>query len=89
MHYLFFEMTVDWQLPTLFVNFRPLMLDKGDLPHAITAWNYLNVLGAWELSSDKNEYSEQCQFLVKHVKSCLTWVNCILQSRPPPSCLWI
>ena len=31
------------------------MLDRGDLPHAFIAWNYLNVLGAWELSCDKNE----------------------------------
>ena len=40
------------------------MLDKGDLPRAINDWNYLNVLGAWRLSSDENESSEQCQFLV-------------------------
>ena len=45
-------------------------------------WNYLNLLGAWELSNDKNEWSEQCQFLVKRVKCCLTWVNCVLQSLP-------
>ena len=49
-----------------------LMIDKSDLPRAITAWNYLNVLRAWELSSDKNESREQCQFLAKRVKSCLT-----------------
>ena len=54
------------------------MLDKGDLSRAINAWNYLNVLGAWELSSDKSESSEQCQFLVKCVKSSLTWVTCVL-----------
>ena len=48
------------------------------IPRAINAWNYLNVLGARELR-DKNESSEQCQFLVKHVESCLTWVNRVLQ----------
>ena len=65
------------------------MLDKSNLPHAITSWNYLNVLGAWELSSDKNESSEQRQFLVKRLKSCLTWVNCILRALPLHPCLWI
>ena len=66
------------------------MLDKGDQPtRGITAWNYLNVLGAWELSSDKNESNEQCQVLVKRVKSCLTWVNCILRFLSLHPCLWI
>ena len=45
-------------------------------------WNYLNLLGAWKLSSDKNERSEQCQFLVRRVKCCLTWINCVLRSLP-------
>ena len=65
MHYLFFETTVDWQLP---INLCLLisglwMLDKGALPRAITAENYLNVLGAMELSIGKNESIKQCQFL--------------------------
>ena len=65
------------------------MLDKSNPPRAITARNFLNMLGAWELSSDKNESSEQCQFLVKRVKYCLTWVNCVLPSHPLHPCLWI
>ena len=50
MHYLFFETTVEWQVPT-FVRKFPLfwLLDKGYLPRGITAWNYLNVLEAADL----------------------------------------
>ena len=65
------------------------MLDTSDLPRGITARNYLNVLGAWELSSDKNESREQCQFLVKRGKCCLTWFNCVLRSLPLHPWLWI
>ena len=52
------------------------------MPRVFTTWNYLNLLGAWELSSDKNEWSEQCQFLVIRVKCSLTWLNCVLRSLP-------
>ena len=91
MHYLFFETTVDWQLP---INLCLLisglwMLDKGSLPRAITAENYLNVLGARELSSDKMSQVNRVSFCLKRVKSCLTWVNFVFQSLPPPPCLWI
>ena len=37
----------------------------------------------------KNKSSEQCQFLVRRVKCCLTWVNCVLWFLPLHSCLWI
>ena len=58
------------------------MLDNRQCHVFFTTWNYLNLLGAWELTSDKNEWSEQCQFLVICVKCCLTWANCVMQSIP-------
>ena len=48
MHYLFFR--DDFKLPAAnfcFCNLRLLDARKGDLPCAITAWNYLNC--AWSI----------------------------------------